>query len=97
MRACAGQGRHGTFLATISEFYRAYHQSFYGQDKVFLHDPTAMLAVARKDLFEWADAAVVVCTEGPLRGKTLADGAHPPWCPVCGTYKCAMRCTPVLH
>lgn len=76
MHVCAGQGRHGTFLSKISHFYLQYHKECYGQDKVFLHDPAAMLAVARQDLFEWVEGAVVIGLEGPLRGKTVADGAR---------------------
>lgn len=72
----AGKGRFGSFLAEISEYYLQYHRQYYDADKVFLHDPTAMLAVVRKDLFEWLPAAVVVGCEGHLRGKTVANSAH---------------------
>jgi inosine-uridine nucleoside N-ribohydrolase len=72
----AGKGRYGSFLSDISQFYLAYHQEYYGKDKVFLHDPTALLGVTRKDLFEWAEGAVVVAVEGHLRGNTLADSAR---------------------
>lgn len=77
-RAFAGKGHFGSFLADISQFYLAYHTEYYGRDSVYLHDPTALLGVARKDLFEWQQGAVVVGLEGTLRGKTLANRAHPP-------------------
>lgn len=75
---CAGKGKHGTFLSEITQFYLNYHKSFYGADKIYVHDPTAFVACIRKDLYTWKQGAVVVATEGALRGKTVMDGAHTP-------------------
>ena len=74
----AGQGKYGTFLSEITEFYLAYHKSFYSKNEVFVHDPTAFIACIRKDFFEWKQGAVVVASEGSLRGKALMDGTFPP-------------------
>ena len=71
----AGKGKYGTFISQISKYYLAYHKEYYSRDMVFLHDPTALLGVARKDLFQWVEGAVVVGLEGFLRGKTMADSA----------------------
>jgi inosine-uridine nucleoside N-ribohydrolase len=72
--AFAGQGRYGTFLADITKFYVDYHRNFYCQDYVYVHDPSALVACLHKDLFQWHQGAVVVCTEGAMRGKTVVDG-----------------------
>ena len=71
----AGKGAHGTFLAAISDFYLRYHRSFYGMEAVYLHDPCALVAAVRPELFTWHEGAVVVAETGALRGKTLLDGA----------------------
>jgi uridine nucleosidase len=64
-------------LADISKFYLEYHQSVYSKDLVFLHDPCALVAAVKPELFEWKAGAVVVGQQGPLRGKTLLDGNDP--------------------
>lgn len=74
-----GQGHYGTFLSDISEYYLQYHRNFYAQDAVFVHDSAALIAAAQPELFTWHEGAVVVCTEGPLRGKTLLDVASKKW------------------
>ena len=71
----AGKGRYGTFLADISEFYCDFHHKCYGKHLVYMHDPAAMLAVIRKDLFEWEKGPALVAVNGPMRGKTLVDCA----------------------
>jgi hypothetical protein len=76
-RSIAGKGKHGTFLADISKFYLEYHQSVYNRDLVFLHDPCALVAAVKPELFTWKAGAVVVGLQGPLRGKTLLDGDDP--------------------
>lgn len=72
---CAGKGKYGTFLSDITEFYLQYHTAFYAMDRIFVHDPTALVACIRKDLFDWKQGALVVAAEGALRGKALMDGA----------------------
>lgn len=71
----AGKGRFGTFLADISGFYCEFHYKCYNKHIVYLHDPAAMLAVLRKELFQWEQGPALVSCEGPMRGKTLVDCA----------------------
>ena len=44
-----------------------------GLDGIYLHDPTALVAVLAPQLFGWNDGAVRVSCEGIARGKTLMD------------------------
>ena len=44
-----------------------------GLDGIFLHDPTALVAVLAPQLFGWHDGAVRVACDGLARGKTLLD------------------------
>ena len=53
-----------------------------GLDGIFLHDPTALVAVLAPQLFGWQDGAVRVACDGLARGKTLLDT---------GAKKCARR------
>jgi inosine-uridine nucleoside N-ribohydrolase len=69
----AGKGRFGTFLSDISQFYADFHVKCYSKDIVYMHDPAAMLAVIRKDLFEWQKGPAIVSVDGIMRGKTLID------------------------
>jgi hypothetical protein len=75
LSACAGQGRYGSFLSDISQFYMDFHHKCYGKWHVHVHDPAALVATIRKDLFKWEQGPAIVGTEGPLRGKTLVDCA----------------------
>lgn len=94
----AGKGKYGTFLSDITQFYLQYHNSFYGADKIYVHDPTALVACIRKELYSWKQGSIVVATEGALRGKTLMDGAlstgskwnHASGRSVCHTYSCCL-------
>lgn len=79
LRSLNGKGHFGSFLQDISQFYLAYHVEYYNRDRVHLHDPTALLGVARKDLFEWRQGPVVVGLEGTLRGKTVANLVEKKW------------------
>jgi inosine-uridine nucleoside N-ribohydrolase len=82
---CAG--RFSAYTWSICQFYKAYHQRSVGLDGIFLHDPTALVAVLAPHLFGWNDGAVRVSCDGIARGKTLMDT---------GVKKCApsghMRC-----
>ena len=40
---------------------------------MYVHDPAALMAVVRPDLFTWKQGAVRVVTEGLARGLTIAD------------------------
>lgn len=43
-------------------------------DAIHLHDPTALVAVLRPELFTWHSGAVRVAVEGVTRGQTVVDG-----------------------
>ncbi|GLI70335.1 hypothetical protein VaNZ11_015291 [Volvox africanus] len=50
-------------------------QEWYDMDAIMLHDPTAMIAVLRPDLFEWRAGAVRVACEGVMKGQTVMDAS----------------------
>eukprot|EP00892_Ulva_mutabilis_P009664 jgi/Ulvmu1/706/UM010_0078.1 len=79
LTALKGQGKYGTFLSEITQFYLRYHTSFYGTEQVFVHDPTAFVACIRKEFFQWKQGAIVVAAEGALRGKALMDVSSRKW------------------
>lgn len=74
-----GQGRFGTFLASITKFYLDYHRRVMGMDAVYLHDPTAYLAVIQAELFTWQPVRLRVLTAGIALGMTIADLGHKKW------------------
>jgi uridine nucleosidase len=74
-----GGGRFSAYAWSICQFYKAYHARSVGLDGIFLHDPTALVAVLAPQLFGWTDGAVRVATEGVARGRTIMDA---------GTKKC---------
>lgn len=79
LQALRGAGRHGTFLADISQFYLRFHQEYHGCDAIYLHDPTAMAAVLQPGLFTWRRGAVRVTTDGAATGQTTMDAHTSPW------------------
>lgn len=74
-----GQGRHGTFLHSITQFYLQYHKKMYGMDAVFVHDAAALAAVIKPELFDWHPGKVVVVPHGAAKGKTLLDECKREW------------------
>lgn len=72
-------GPVGEFAADISRFYLAYHKHAYAMDAMYLHDPTALAALVRPSLFTWAEGAVVVATDGVLKGATVIDQGEKVW------------------
>jgi uridine nucleosidase len=75
-----GAGRFSAYCWSICQFYKAYHTRSVGLDGIFLHDPTALVAVLQPQLFGWQDGGVRVACEGVARGRTMMDA---------GTKKCA--------
>lgn len=73
-------GRFAEYVWSISQFYKAYHMTSNRLDGIFLHDPTAFVAVFRPELFSWTPASVCVALEGCARARTILD---------LGTKKCA--------
>lgn len=41
--------------------------------QVFVHDPTALMAVIRPDLFDWISGPIRVATDGVFRGATVME------------------------
>ena len=72
-------GPVGAWAERASRFYSAYHHKAYGMDGVYVHDPAALVGVLAPDLFTWREGAVVVATEGALRGATVMDAGLKDW------------------
>ncbi|PNW82034.1 hypothetical protein CHLRE_06g271050v5 [Chlamydomonas reinhardtii] len=70
-----GRGKYGTFVRDISQFYLGFHREWHDVDAIYLHDPTAMVAVLRPELFSWQRGAVRVATDGVTRGQTVMDAS----------------------
>ena len=63
-----------TFMAALLDFYLAAYRERAGLDAAPMHDPCAVLAVTRPDLFAFGARHVDVETEGKLtRGMTVVD------------------------
>lgn len=78
LRDCGG--RFGEYVWSICQFYKSYHQRVMGLDGIYLHDPTALVACLRPELFTWTEGAVrVSCEEGLARGKTFLDTGAKQW------------------
>jgi uridine nucleosidase len=79
VEALAARGPVGEFAAKISAFYLAYHKKAYAMDAMYLHDPTALAALVAPSLFTWMEGAVVVATDGVLKGATVVDQGEKVW------------------
>ena len=67
-------GTVSTFVADLFDFYLASYRERAGLEAAPMHDPCAVLAVTRPELFEFGARHVAVETAGELtRGKTVAD------------------------
>ena len=74
----------GGFLDRAVQFYFAWHRRKGVEDGCFLHDPSAVLAVAEPALFSVHRVPVRVVTEGDQIGRTVTDpGAGTPPVRVC--------------
>lgn len=74
-----GQGKHGTFLHDISQFYLQYHRNSYKMDGIYVHDAAAFTAVVHPEYFEWHAGKVLVVTDGPAKGHTILDRLERSW------------------
>lgn len=74
-----GQGRHGSFIHQISQFYLQYHHNAYGMPKIYLHDPTALVGVLHPEYFTWQRGAIRVVTDGVAKGHTIMDAGLKDW------------------
>jgi inosine-uridine nucleoside N-ribohydrolase len=68
------EGRAGTMVRELLEFYGRFHAEVYGFDGSPIHDALAVAQVFRPDLVETKERGVKVDTESALsRGRTLVD------------------------
>jgi len=72
-------GKIGKYVKDISQFYQDFHKRVYNVNGLMLHDPTALMAVIRPDLFFWKRGAIRVCCEGILKGMTVLDEKRRNW------------------
>eukprot|EP00898_Chlorokybus_atmophyticus_P002394 jgi/Chlat1/3155/Chrsp219S03302 len=71
--------KHGAYCHEICQFYMGYHKTAFGLPGVYLHDPTALVAITHPHLFTWAHGAVRVVTEGLAHGETIMDAGGKNW------------------
>jgi inosine-uridine nucleoside N-ribohydrolase len=68
------EGRAGTMVRELLEFYGRFHAEVYGFDGSPIHDALAVARVFRPDLVETKHRGVKIDTESELsRGRTLVD------------------------
>jgi uridine nucleosidase len=72
-------GRFCEYSWSICQFYKSYHLRAMGMDGIYLHDPTAFIAVIAPELFQWSTGSIRVAVEGVARGKTLLDNGSKNW------------------
>lgn len=72
-------GKIGEYCSAISQFYKNFHHEAYNCNGLMLHDPTALVAIFRPELFWFKRGAVVVGCEGALRGQTVMDENKKNW------------------
>lgn len=67
--------RFGQFIGQIIPFYQQFHREGYGYEngEVDTHDPSAIAYLIDPTLFEGHRWSVVVPTDGPAVGTTIAD------------------------
>lgn len=71
-------GVFGPYVWKIAQFYKAFHLRTVGLDGIYLHDPTALLAAFRPELFTWTDgkARTDCAADPPVFRSGLAPLAH---------------------
>lgn len=75
-----GDDQLSTFLSAAAGPYMSYHADAYKlADAMFMHDPSALVALLQPSLFTFIHGAVVVETVGPLRGLTAVDDGDCRW------------------
>lgn len=65
----------GVFISRIVPFYQAFHRTWYGYEHgaIDTHDPSAIAYVIDPTLFKGAYYSMLVPTDGPAKGMTIAD------------------------
>lgn len=62
----------GQFIRDFSQFYLAFYRSTGVAEGFFVHDPSAILYLLDRELFETVTAPVRVATQGIAMGQTIA-------------------------
>lgn len=65
----------GGFLADITDFYIDFYHSVVGQHVCMMHDPSAVIAITDRDVFEFRQAPLHVVCDGDEIGRTIAETA----------------------
>ncbi len=65
----------GEFVGRIVPFYQRFHREWYGYERgaVDTHDPSAVAYIIDPTLFRGVHYSLMVPTEGPAEGMTIAD------------------------
>ncbi|MGB0507793.1 MAG: nucleoside hydrolase [Pikeienuella sp.] len=61
----------GQFLDRIGQFYLKFYEERTGDRRCRLHDPAAVIAAVRPDLFTWEEAPLTARIEGERKGETV--------------------------
>ncbi|PRY93783.1 inosine-uridine nucleoside N-ribohydrolase [Hasllibacter halocynthiae] len=69
--------RLGGRIAEMADFYIDFYESV-GLSGCALHDPAAVIACLRPELFDWEETPLRVVTQGEEAGRTVAGGEGPP-------------------
>lgn len=63
----------GKFLADIARFYIRFYNSVLGKEVCVMHDPSAIIAITDRNLFEFKSAPLSVITQGEEIGNTIVS------------------------
>lgn len=63
----------GSFLRSIGQFYMRFYETVTGNFQCYLHDPAALIACERDDLFKMEPTPLSVMTEGQEIGRLRRD------------------------
>lgn len=68
----------GGFLHDIAQFYMKFYQDRTGRMTCCLHDPAALVAAVRPELFTWEDAPLSAVMSGDRLGETVTTNSRKP-------------------
>ncbi|MEM0977766.1 MAG: nucleoside hydrolase [Pseudomonadota bacterium] len=69
--------RHGGFLNQMFPYYAGFYLKAYGLNGVMMHDPSAVIACIRPELFSYELSPLTVTKDGDAMGETLATTDRP--------------------
>ncbi|MEO0342024.1 MAG: nucleoside hydrolase [Pseudomonadota bacterium] len=75
--AAAQAPRLGGFLNQMFPFYANFYKAHYGLDGVMMHDPAAVIACIRPDLFTFEHVPLTVIPNAEAMGQTVATTDRP--------------------